>query len=109
MSNRPESSKLSELREKTNRQLLEFLIRRLDTGLNFARLAADPESRSVWASTSEFHAGAEKAYAEVRALLPCLQGVSKFEHCRVEVKLELLGELLGQLSVAQRLRAHAAC
>src|SRR5260221_3376833 len=105
MTQRSEFFKLSELRAKTDRQLLALLTKRLDTGLEFARLVAEPESLAR-RSTTEFHAGAEKAYVEVRTLLPWLKDVSKPERRRLESRLEQLGGILEDLSMAHGLRNY---
>ncbi len=81
-----QSSKLVELRSKTDRQLMELITRTLEAGLCFAR-------------TEEFHGRAEHACEEVRRLLPCLP---RAERRRVEARL---GEIIETLHPS----AHAAC
>jgi hypothetical protein len=81
-----QSSKLVELRSKTDRQLLELITRTLEAGLCFAR-------------TEEFHARAERACDQVRRLLPCLP---RAERRRVEARL-------GQIAETLNPSAHAAC
>ena len=54
-----QTSKLVELRSKTDRQLVELVTRTLEAAQCFARVG-------------EFHARAERACDEVRVLLPCL-------------------------------------
>jgi hypothetical protein len=81
-----QSSKLVELRSKTDRQLLELITRTLEAGLCFAR-------------TEEFHGRAERACEEVRRLLPC---IPRAERRRVEARL-------GQIAETLHPSAHAAC
>lgn len=109
MNSRPESTKLVELRSKTDRQLVAFITSRLDFGLNYARLVADPESDSNWTSAEAFQATAAKAYDEVRALLPWVNDVTKAERRRLESKLEQLRELLDESSIHAGMRVHTAC
>ena len=73
-------SKLAELRAKTDLQLVTLIQSRLDGGL---------------ASCAE----AERAYAEVRVLLPTLRDVTEAERRRLESKLARLRELLDERPV----------
>ena len=81
-----QTSKLVELRSKTDRQLVELVTRTLETARCLAR-------------TGEFHGRAERACDDVRRLLPCLP---RAERRRVEARLAELDEMLSP-------RAHAAC
>jgi hypothetical protein len=81
-----QTSKLVELRSKTDRQLMELVTRTLEAALCFAR-------------SEEFQARAERAAEEVRRLVPVLP---KSERRRVEARLAEIAETL-------RPTAHAAC
>jgi hypothetical protein len=87
-------TKLSELRTKTNRQLLALVSNRLDRGLTFAR--------------EGYLRHAERAHSEAAAWLPLLSDVTKLERCRVEWKATQLRELLHQASLQQS-RVQTAC
>jgi hypothetical protein len=68
----PEARKLSELRTRTDRQLLKLIHSKLEVGLSFAALVEDTDS-----SGNPDHAGpllrrAEQAVIEVKQLLPVL-------------------------------------
>jgi hypothetical protein len=81
-----QTSKLVELRSKTDRQLVELVTRTLEAAQCFAR-------------TDEFHSRAERACEQVRRLLPCLP---RAERRRAEVRLAQIGEILHP-------QAQAAC
>lgn len=81
-----DSSKLIELRSKTDRQLIELINRKLETAQWFA---ADPE----------FHRTAERACEEVRHLLPW---IPRPERRRIEARLDCIDARMHG-------RAHAAC
>ena len=81
-----QTSKLVELRSKTDRQLVELVTRTLEAAQCFARV-------------DEFHARADRACDEVRRLLPCLP---RGERRRAEARLAELAEMLNP-------RAQAAC
>lgn len=81
-----QTSKLVELRSKTDRQLMEIITRTLEAAQCFAR-------------SEEFHVRAERACEEVRRLLPCL---SRADRRRVEARLD-------QVAVSLHPRAQAAC
>ena len=83
-------AKLAELRAKTDRQLVILIGSALDGGLR---------SR----------AAAERAYSEVRALLPTVRDVTEAERRRWEAKLARLRGLLDERPVHARARMHAAC
>ena len=109
MDTRPEISKLSELRSKTDRQLAAFISSRLDVGLNYARLLADRESPADWTSVEAFRASAAKVYEEVQSLLPWVPDVTAVERRRLERKLEQLRNLFSQSSIHAGLRVQTAC
>jgi predicted TIM-barrel fold metal-dependent hydrolase len=73
-------SKLAELRAKTDRQLVILIRSTLDEGLR---------SR----------AEAERAYSEVRVLLPTVRHVTEADRRRLESKLARLRELLDERPV----------
>jgi len=100
-------NKLSELRTRTDRQLIELISSRLDRGLTFARMAADDESRRIWASTDEFLRRAEKARSEVSAWMPLLAKAAEFERRRLELKLVQLAELLDHAN--RSMQVQTAC
>jgi len=82
--------KLAELRAKTDRQLVILMRSRLDDGLR---------SR----------AEAERAYSEVRVLLPTVRDVTEAERRRLESKLVRLRELLRTRPAYAVARVQAAC
>jgi len=81
-----ETSKLVELRLKTDRQLLEIVTRRLEAAQCFAR-------------TEEFHGLAERATEEVRRLLPLLP---RAEQRHIGARLDAINDAIHP-------PAHAAC
>ena len=83
-------SKLAELRAKTDRQLVILIRSTLDDGLR---------SR----------AEAERAYSEVRVLLPTVRDVTEAERRRLESKLARLRELLDERPMRATARMQAAC
>ena len=83
-------SKLAELRAKTDRQLVILIRSTLDDGL---------------ASREE----AERAYSEVRALLPTVRDVTEAERRRLESKLARLRGLLDERPAHAVRRMQAAC
>jgi len=86
-----ESFKLVELRAKTDRQLTEYINRRLESGLNFARLALDPDAQGRWASMQVFQDQARESLREAGKLLSV---VSQPERRRLTGKLNQLRDLL---------------
>jgi hypothetical protein len=82
--------KLAELRAKTDRQLVILIRSTLDEGLR---------------SRGE----AERAYSEVRALLPAVRDVTEAERRRLESKLVRLRELLRARPSHAVARVQAAC
>jgi hypothetical protein len=83
-------SKLAELRAKTDRQLVILIRSTLDDGL---------------ASRAE----AERAYSEVRVLLPTVRDVTEAERRRLESKLARLRELLDERPVHAVAHMQTAC
>jgi hypothetical protein len=81
-----ETSKLSQLRSKTDRQLVEIVRRTLETAACFSRV-------------EEFRGRAERACEEVRRLLPAL---ARADRRRFESRLQEITEALHP-------RAQAAC
>ena len=75
---RPESSKLVELRSKTDRQLVQLIMRKL-------------EAAACVADLDEFHCPVEKACEEVRRLLPF---VRPSDRRRIEARLQELRNML---------------
>ncbi len=98
MKTRSESSKLVELRAKTDRQLIEIINHRLNAGLALAR--------AVWTDSSE--ARAWQIYAEVRRLLPWVNNLTRADRRSFEVRLADLAALLEVLSSSRALTARAA-
>ena len=82
--------KLAELSAKTDRQLVILIRSTLDEGLR---------SR----------AEAEKAYSEVRALLPTVRDVPEAERRRLESKLARLRGLLDERPVHAMARMQTVC
>src|SRR5437879_7936899 len=103
MINKTQSSKLIELRAKTDRQLVQFISHRLDAGLSFTRWAADSHGRGRTASKEIFENSASKAYIEVRDLLPWTDGLTRADRLGLEFKLEQLRRALADLSARTRL------
>jgi len=72
-------SKLAELRAKTDRQLIALIHRQLDRALVFAD---GPR--------------AQRAHADARALLECVDRITHEERSRLEAKLARLGRILNE-------------
>ncbi|HUI58316.1 MAG TPA: hypothetical protein VLY04_25255 [Bryobacteraceae bacterium] len=100
-------NKLNELRTRTDRQLIELISARLDRGLTFARMAADEESRRIWASTEEFLRRAEKARSDASAWMPLLAKAAELDRRRLELKLVQLCDLLQHAN--QGMQVQTAC
>ena len=92
MTNSPGTDKLSELRAKTDRQLIACITSNLDRGLSAARHRAD-------------YGMAETHFNEACALLPVTYGATHMERSRLESKLAHLEELLSEFSVNASMRA----
>ena len=88
MNQTQEISKLATLRLKTDRQLVAFIQKRLDAGTEFAQMQ-DRESQ----------AHARQIHAESQELLPLIDDLSRAERRRIEIKLQRLGELVGEAQV----------
>ena len=69
---RPELEKLSELRAKTERQVLSIIHSKLELGLNFVALAEQLDSDGILDYSEQLLRRAEQAVAEVKQLLPVL-------------------------------------
>ncbi len=87
-------SKLAQLRSKTDRQLIAVIDRRLDAGCDYARRG--------------HYIQAEKAYEEVRSLLPRVDGLTPAERHRLESKLARLGEALEERIASAGSRVQTA-
>src|SRR5712691_3277038 len=87
----PELEKLSELRAKTDRQLLRLLHSRLQLGLNFVALAGEMSSDENTDHAEQLLWRAEQAVIEVKRLLPVL---TEDQHRSVGPQLNKLREAL---------------
>lgn len=103
-----ESSKLVELRAKTDRQLVELISNRAAAGEMLARLAAEAAVRQCHAKAELFEVQARKNYQEAQSLLPYVRGVAKGERRDLERKLMQLRESLDGLPVGGRMSVRAA-
>jgi hypothetical protein len=83
-------SKLAQLRAKTDRELVILIQSTLEDGLR---------------SRGE----AERAYSEVRVLLPTVRYVTEAERRHLESKMARLRQLLDERPVRAMARAQAAC
>jgi len=90
----PELEKLSELRAKTDRQLLRLLHSRLQLGLNFVALAGEMSSDENTDHSEQLLWRAEQAVIEVKRLLPVL---TQDQHRSVGAQLNELQEALDRL------------
>jgi len=90
----PELQKLSELRAKTDRQLLGLIHSKVELGLNFVALAVetDPDGNPDYAE--QLLKRAEQAVIEVKQLLPVL---TEDQHRSVGPQLNKLREALEHL------------
>jgi hypothetical protein len=96
MTTKREDFKLFELREKTDRQLAEYINSRLDSGITFARLVTDPETRTRWASTDLFLERARASFEEACRLLPWIP--ERDRRRALHSKVDQLGRLLSEVS-----------
>jgi len=94
MNTTTQSSKLDELRAKTDRQLVAFINSRLNEILQLC----DQADRSE----------AEKVYRDSRALLSLVYGLTSGERRRLEWKLMQVRELLNDLSSNAELNVQTA-
>ena len=85
----PEPVKLSELRAKTDHQLLKLIRSELEVGLNFAVLAEVEHSTADPAYADQSLGLADQALAEVQKLLPAL---NEYQRRAVDPKLNELRE-----------------
>jgi hypothetical protein len=109
MNSRLKSSKLLELRARTDRQLVEFVSSRLNAGLTFARLATDPDVHDRWASTAMFQEKACAVYCEVAPLVPLVGNLSEAERRVLESKLDRLRPFAEERTACVEAPAGAAC
>ena len=84
------NSKLAELRAKTDRELVILIQSTLDDGL-------------------ACRAEAERAYCEVRGLLPTVRDVTEAERRRLEMDLARLREVLDERPMRATAHMQAAC
>jgi hypothetical protein len=68
----PEMEKLSELRARTDRQILDIIHSKLELGLNFVALAEQTHSDENSDHAFQLLGRAEQAVTEVKQLLPVL-------------------------------------
>jgi hypothetical protein len=87
----PELEKLSELRAKTDRQILGIIHSKLELGLNFVALAEQTDSDGNPDHAEQLLGRAEQAVIEVKQLLPVL---TEDQHRSVGPKLNELLEAL---------------
>ena len=92
-------SKLVELRRKTDRELVILVQRELDRGLTLAGVAATKES--------PLFAQAEKAYRNVKAVLPLIAGMNRDQRRELELKFKELCAALDRLQREKMLRDFA--
>lgn len=76
----PAPAKLAELRAKTDRQLLQVILRELDRALPMAKAAAN--------KASPLYIRAEKTYIKVRPLVSRIEAVTEDERAKLEAKLK---------------------
>jgi hypothetical protein len=90
----PEQAKLSELRAKTDRQILGLIHSKLELGLNFVALAerTDPDGNPDHAE--QLLGRAEQAVTEVKQLLPVL---TEDQYGSVGTQLKDLQEALDRI------------
>jgi hypothetical protein len=91
----PELEKLSELRAKTDRQLLGLIHSRLEFGLNLTALAEETYSDGSQDHAEQLLGRAEQAAMEVKQLLPVL---TEDQYRSVGKQLKDLQEALDRLS-----------
>jgi hypothetical protein len=89
--NGTELEKLSQLRAKTDQQLLNFIRSKLDDGLSFAALAAVEGSAGKRDSAEQLLRRADEAATDVQKLLPIL---SEEQMRELDPKLNELREAL---------------
>ena len=108
MKSQLQSTKLTELRAKTDRQLALLIDRRLDAGLRFVRRAYDCRGHSQGSSEAIFQASASRAYDEASKLMPWIDHTDRPVRLGLEFKLEQLRRGLSALSVREQLQAQTA-
>ncbi len=97
MNSTSESSKLEELRAKTDRQLMALITNRLNQAFAFLSLAARQDMRARWASNF-YEMKARRAWQEARVLLPCVRDLPPAERLRFEEHLGRLGQSIDAVS-----------
>jgi hypothetical protein len=102
-----ESLKLSELRAKTDRQLLNLIDKRLHSGFEAARRLAEVDPRLDADDMIEAQSRAEKAYEEASLWLPTVDAHYEESRSRLRARLSQLRRLLDKL--ASHGAVHAAC
>src|SRR5690349_9348562 len=102
-----EPLKLSELRAKTDRQLLNLIDRRLDSGLEAARRFTDDDPYLDDAGVAEAQLRTERAYEEARLWQPTVDSRYEESRSRLRCRLSKLRRLLDKVTV--RGAVHAAC
>ena len=90
-----EPEKLLQLRAKTDRQLLDLLHSKLETGLTCAGQAARLYSDGSWTSAGRSLERADQALNEVQLLLPVLTEKQRRE---LDPQLNILRETLERLT-----------
>jgi hypothetical protein len=93
------SSRLVELRRKTDRQLLLVIQRELNRGMTLASV--------VVTQGSPLHLRAEKAYEKAKALLTKLESEGQDERSQLDSRLRELRAALDRIP-AQKLQRHTA-
>lgn len=94
------SSKLVELRRKTDRELAIMIQRELERGLTLASVAAT--------KTSPLHVRADEIYSKMETLLPALDGASQREQSQLKLKLRELRVALDRVP-AKEIRPQMIC
>jgi len=101
----PEAEKLSQLRAKTDRQLLGLIHSKLDFSLRFAVLAEVEHSAGNRASAEQSLGYANQAITEVQRLLPTLSAEQRHW---LEPKLNEVREAVERIQIPRACRASVA-
>ncbi len=109
MNTASESSKLVELRAKTDRQLVEMINNRLEAGLSWMRLAAQSGMRGCKSKADLLEAKGRHSYEEARLLSLFVRDIGKGERRDLEHRLEQLRGSIGELSQIDETPVRAAC
>ena len=94
-------SKLAELRDRTDRDLVRILTAELERSLAMANVAATKHS--------VFRAQAEAVYSRAKALLPKICRLTGDEQAELEAKLKELGMALDLVPGTMDLEEEPAC